>query len=231
MIISQKTLLICTVASFLSTVMASSAFAQVATASADERQSEGIEAIIVTARKVNENIQSIPEAVTALTAETLIQANIRTAQELSRLTPGVQANQSAYDNQNVVFKVRGMSQSVATQESSVGVYIDGVYQPMIFGLNSAMFDLERVEIAKGPQGTLYGKNTTGGVVNILMRRPDLDAFSRRSTFLWFPANSLRGSAPPMTIAMAGVAKAMETSSIPATIITSAANCFSDLVMI
>jgi len=139
-----------------------------------QAQSEQIETVTVTARKTAENIQKIPVAVTAISPTDIKQASIRTAQDVKFLTPGLQANQNAYDDQNVEFKIRGIYNSVATLESPIGVYIDGVYQPMIFGLNSSLFDISQIEIDKGPQGTLYGKNSIGGVVNIETQKPELD---------------------------------------------------------
>jgi len=132
--------------------------------------------IVVTARKVSENIQSIPVAVSAFSDETIRQANIVTAKDFQFVTPSLYANQSAVDNTNIIFQIRGISSTSSFGESSVATYIDNVYRQLQFGLNGSLFDLQRVEVLKGAQGTLYGKNASAGVVNIITRKPNVNEF-------------------------------------------------------
>jgi iron complex outermembrane receptor protein len=133
-----------------------------------------LEEVVVQARKVSENAQEVPIAITALTAEALKEAHVTSPSDLQFLTPSLQANRSFSTSDNVRFTIRGQSQAdmQLTTDSSIGVYVDGVYRPRTSGLTAALFDLERVEVLKGPQGTLYGKNTTGGAVGIYTRKPD-----------------------------------------------------------
>src|SRR3984957_12738509 len=138
--------------------------------------SNEIKEIIVTARKTNESLQRVPVAITVLTPEALTQANVKEAVDIHLLTPGLFTEQGELDSSSIYFNIRGQQSASGFAESSVGVYVDGVYRQSQYGLNSALFDLERVEVLKGPQGTLYGKNTSGGVVNFISKKPDLENF-------------------------------------------------------
>ena len=135
-----------------------------------------LDEIIVTARKVTESAQSVPLAITVLSPEMLTQSNVHDATDIHLLTPGLFSEPGQLDSSSVYFNIRGQQAASGFTESSVGVYIDGVYRQTQYGLNSALFDLERVEVLKGPQGTLYGKNTSGGVINFISKKPDLDNF-------------------------------------------------------
>jgi iron complex outermembrane recepter protein len=148
----------------------------VETEAADTDGSGEIKEIIVTARKTNESVQRIPIAITVLSPEALTQANITDALDIHLLTPGLFEEQGQLDSSSVYFNIRGQQAASGFTESSVGIYVDGVYRQTQYGLNGALFDLERVEVLKGPQGTLYGKNTSGGVVNFISKKPDLENF-------------------------------------------------------
>lgn len=136
----------------------------------------GLEEIIVTARKTTENAQSVPVAISVLSPEALTLSNVKDAMDIHLLTPGLFSEPGQLDSSSIYFNIRGQQAASGFTESSVGVYIDGVYRQTQYGLNSALFDLERVEVLKGPQGTLYGKNTSGGVINFISKKPDLDNF-------------------------------------------------------
>jgi iron complex outermembrane receptor protein len=135
-----------------------------------------LQEVVVQARRVEENIQQVPIAVTAVSAEMIREKGIVSAYDLQRVTPGLQTTQNPRSDDNVRFTVRGQSQAdvTLTTDSSVGIYVDGIYQPRVYGLRIALFDVDHVEILKGPQGTLYGKNTTGGAVNIFSRTARID---------------------------------------------------------
>ena len=113
-------------------------------------------------------------AVTALSGPALQAANIDSGLDLPYLTPGLQANVANIDNSNVAYKIRGITSASGFGDGNVAVYVDGIYRELQFGLNATFFDMDRVEILKGAQGTLYGKNTAAGVVNIITRNPDLE---------------------------------------------------------
>jgi iron complex outermembrane receptor protein len=162
-----------------SSLVALAALIQVSVPAAAEvtDEAQGLEEIIVTARKTNESLQRVPVAITALTPEALTEANIQDASDIHYLTPGLFSEPGQLDSSSVYFNIRGQQAASGFTESSVGVYVDGVYRQSQYGLNGALFDLERVEVLKGPQGTLYGKNTSGGVINFISKRPDLQNLS------------------------------------------------------
>lgn len=130
----------------------------------------GLQDIVVTAQKRSENLQDVPIAVSAVTEQTLINANIRSTVGLQVAVPGLVAYQTVASFQPFIRGVGSNISSVA-YESPVAVYLDGVY---LSSKSSALFDLgtiERIEVIKGPQGTLFGRNATGGAVNVVTRQP------------------------------------------------------------
>ena len=142
---------------------------------AGARSEAVIEEIVVTAQKRVENLQDVPVSVTALTSEDLEVFRFRSLNELSDLVPNMQELPLKGDG-TPVFSLRGMSMGDYSfhQQSPVGMYVDEVYKGNQ-SLNAVPhFDLERVEVLRGPQGTLYGKNTTGGAVNFITRRPEME---------------------------------------------------------
>lgn len=132
-----------------------------------------MEEVLVQARKRAENVQDVPLAISAFSGDTLEQRGASSIVDVSRQTPGVFFAQGPGGATTAFLSIRGQTQpdTVLTADSSVGVYFDGVYIPRQFGLMLSMFDVDRVEVLKGPQGTLYGKNTTGGAVNVFTTQP------------------------------------------------------------
>jgi len=130
--------------------------------------------IIVTATKRAESVQDIPIAVSAIGGDALSKSRVTQADELVTRTPNLQLTSTVGDN-TPIFALRGVSMSdySLNQASPVATYYDEVYKGNFAFLGVAMFDLERVEVLRGPQGTLYGKNTTGGAVNLISRAPKL----------------------------------------------------------
>jgi iron complex outermembrane receptor protein len=140
------------------------------------QQSAGANDIIVTARKTNESIQEVPVAVTAMTGDTLAKNNIRSLDSLAGVVPNFQfdtgAAVSASTFATTAF-IRGVGQNdyAVFTDPGVGLYVDGVYMARSLGAALDNFEIERVEVLRGPQGTLFGKNTIGGAVNVVMRKP------------------------------------------------------------
>ncbi|MEO0683458.1 MAG: TonB-dependent receptor [Cyanobacteria bacterium J06649_11] len=130
--------------------------------------------IIVTSERVEEDIQDIPGSVTAITEQEFEDSGIRSPQEVSRLVPNFSTFANGPRSNNPVYNIRGLANDlnvVGIGQSSVGIYIDDV--PVdILSSETALYDIERIEILRGPQGTLYGRNSQGGVVNILTKAPD-----------------------------------------------------------
>lgn len=131
-----------------------------------------LEEIVVTAQKREQSLQDVGVAVTAFSAEQLGALGVQSSVEVARVTPGVHVSGSI-GGQNSQFTIRGVTQAdfADTLEAPVAVYVDDSYismqQAQLFGL----FDLARVEVLKGPQGTLFGRNATGGLVHFITERP------------------------------------------------------------
>ncbi|WP_294029409.1 TonB-dependent receptor plug domain-containing protein [Sphingopyxis sp.] len=130
--------------------------------------------IVVTAQKRSERLQDVPIAVSALGGDSLERQRVTQADELASKIVNLQLTSTVGDN-TPIFALRGVSMSdySLNQASPVATYYDEVYKGNFAFLGVAMYDLERVEVLRGPQGTLYGKNTTGGAVNLISRTPVL----------------------------------------------------------
>ena len=144
-------------------------------APAQQKQEEAktLDTMVVTAQKREEQLQDVPIVVTALSQEALQDAGVRDIKDLQTLVPGLTVT-STQSEAITTARIRGIG-TVGDNvglESSVGVVIDGVYRPR----NSVGFgdlgELERIEVLKGPQGTVFGKNTSAGVINVVTKRPD-----------------------------------------------------------
>ncbi len=127
--------------------------------------------VVVTAQKREQNIQDVGIAVTPLGDEALKDLNITTATDIVRAVPSLKMN--AYSSAQVVFNIRGVSQNDYgdQQEPPVAVYQDDSYSSSINLASFPVFDLARVETLRGPQGTLFGRNATGGAIQFISRRP------------------------------------------------------------
>lgn len=138
-----------------------------------------IEEIIVTAQRREENMQDIPIAITVFPAQELIEFRINRASQIAQYTPNVNLK-TTIGSQNPVITIRGvgLNDESPNGNPAVGVYVDGVYLNSITMMSFQVFDTERVEVLKGPQGTLYGRNTTAGAINFVSRKPadTFDAF-------------------------------------------------------
>ncbi|WP_176593627.1 TonB-dependent receptor [Sphingobium sp. EM0848] len=130
--------------------------------------------IVVTAAKRSENVQSVPISVSAIGGDSLAKSRISNVDSLVTKVANLQLTSIVGDN-TPIFALRGVSMSdySLNQSSPVATYYDEVYKGNFAFLGVAMYDLERVEVLRGPQGTLYGKNTTGGAVNIISREAKL----------------------------------------------------------
>lgn len=128
--------------------------------------------IVVTARRVAESSQTVPIAITTVTDQELRDLSVRDVVDIQKVTPGlyIQSGNSG-GRARLTIRGQGEADSRLTTDGSVGVYIDGVNLPRSYGLRTAMVDLAQVEVLKGPQGTLFGKNTTGGALNITTQHP------------------------------------------------------------
>ncbi|VAX04826.1 TonB-dependent receptor [hydrothermal vent metagenome] len=135
-----------------------------------------LEEIIVTARKRSESIQETPIAITALSTAQLEKRSLTNLMEIGAYIPNVVMNSSPSTSgggNNSQIYIRGIGQSdfLFTTDPGVGIYVDGVYHPRTLGGVMDLLDLERVEVLRGPQGTLFGKNTIGGAIALTSQKP------------------------------------------------------------
>jgi len=132
-----------------------------------------LEEITVTARRTAENIQSVPVSVTALDADSLRERSISTGEDLQMATPGVYLSGSG-GRENVVYQIRGQTKALSGPSSPAVVsYFADVPDPT-FGSSVPQYDIDSVQVLKGPQGTLFGRNTTGGAVLYYPTAPNYD---------------------------------------------------------
>lgn len=142
----------------------------------DQAKNEGIADIVVTAQRRSETIQKTAISMTAFSSDSLREMNATALNDIGNLTPNALFNQNG--GESVVF-IRGIGQSdaVITADPGVAIYIDGVYIPRLFGDATDLLDTQRVEVLRGPQGTLFGKNTIGGAISVTTKTPSLTDFS------------------------------------------------------
>ncbi len=145
----------------------------------DESASRRLNTVVVNARKVEENLQDVPVAVTAFTGGELEEKGVVKVNDLSAFTPGLTIRESSSNSTAPNFSMRGQIQNdvLATLDPSVGTYVDGHYWARAYGLNIDLLDVSGVEVLKGPQGTLFGRNTTGGALLITTENPNFDGVS------------------------------------------------------
>ena len=148
------------------------AFGQQAT---EPQETRTIDTIIVTAQKREQSLQDVPIVVTAVSEQLLKDTGVKDIKDLTILTPGLLVTSTSNESVTTA-RIRGIGTvgDNAGLESSVGVVIDGVYRPRNGVGFGDLGELERIEVLKGPQGTLFGKNTSAGVINVVTKRPAFD---------------------------------------------------------
>ena len=153
-------------------------YSPLAAQGADTEAQGVIEEVIVTARKRQESLQETPISITAFSRADLEEANMIDLRDIGRFTPGMSFTSYGMGSAEAgAIFLRGIGQSdhMVTTDPGVGLYIDGVYVGRNQGAALDLLDLERVEVLRGPQGTLFGKNTIGGAVNVVSARPQGEA--------------------------------------------------------
>lgn len=150
--------------------------------------SGGIEEITVTAQKRSENLQRVPVAVTAITSESLSSTGVATTTELNVAVPSLNITQQLATIAPIIRGI-GNYNAAPGAEGAVATYVDGVYQPDAYGAILSLANIERIEVLRGPQGTLFGRNATGGLIHIITRTPSHDTsgdisvgYGNRQTF-------------------------------------------------
>jgi iron complex outermembrane recepter protein len=153
--------------------VAATPFAIALPAAAQDAPIAGEEEIVVTARRTEESLQDVPASVSAFNGAALERLGATEATGLQGAVPNLNVVQGRGSSNATNVYIRGVGQPDALQtfDPAVGFYVDGVYYSRIRGTQMELFDLERVEVLRGPQGTLYGKNTIGGAISVITRRP------------------------------------------------------------
>ena len=188
-----------------SAMLVPAAYAQTAQAEDDS----GDEPIIVTATLRAMDVQDIPLAVTAVAPEALERQGINDIKNLASISPSFNIQSSQTETQGTSIKIRGVGTTGNNTglESSVGVFIDGVYQSRPGVALGDLVDLERLEILRGPQGTLFGRNTSAGALNVTTKRPNLsevEGFANASYGNYNFMNLQAGVSVPVATDVAGV---------------------------
>ena len=145
-------------------------------------QDVGLEEIVVTATRREESLQNLANSATVFSSQDLQALRVLEPKDIAEQTPGLLAKYGPNGLATVGFYLRGVgiNDFTGTVDPSVGIYVDEVFQPTPDMLNFAVYDIQRVEVLRGPQGTLYGRNSTGGAINFLTARPteELEGFVR-----------------------------------------------------
>ncbi|MEM9303048.1 MAG: TonB-dependent receptor [Pseudomonadota bacterium] len=133
----------------------------------------GFEEVVVTAQRREQSLQEVPIAVSAFSRGQLAEYQITEALDLARVVPNMIAHNNTGLGSGNTYSIRGLNntESIATFDPPVGSYIDDIYITRQNANNFSLFDVERVEVLRGPQGTLFGRNTTGGAINVILQKP------------------------------------------------------------
>ncbi|MCU0758490.1 MAG: TonB-dependent receptor [Steroidobacteraceae bacterium] len=156
------------------TLLAAAVAAAIAgTASAQDDSSGGLDEVTVTAQRREQSLQDVPISISAFGQDQLTSRNIVDTYDLVRNVPNLTGNANVGVGTSTSLYIRGIgnAESIATFDVPVGTYVDEVYISRQNQNNFGMFDVERIEVLRGPQGTLFGRNTTGGAINLVMRKP------------------------------------------------------------
>lgn len=145
------------------------------TATAGVRAAEGLEEVIVTATRRTLDVQQVPAAISVVSAATIDDLSMSTIDDVAAQVPGVVVSRGSNTTPWVFIRGVGMNDINANSVGAVGIYLDDVYLSNTAAQMFPLFDLERVEVLKGPQGTLYGRNSTGGVMRMVPMNPAPEA--------------------------------------------------------
>ena len=144
-------------------------------------QENVIEEVFVTAEKRSESVQDISQAVTAISGEDIESKNINSFVDLSAIVPGVTVSKN--EGYKTVISIRGVGNETnqnAIAAPSVAFHLDGIFIASPFSLQTDFIDVDRIEVLRGPQGTLFGQNSTGGVINVISKKPSMEGYFGKS---------------------------------------------------
>lgn len=164
---------------------------QATPAPVDETQTEGLEDIVVTAQRRSESLQRAALAVSAVTGDDLAKSGITETANLGKLVPSLVV-QPTGGTTSFFLRGVGTNSQNSFSENAVAFNFNGIYVGRPTAPAGVFYDLERVEVVKGPQGTLYGRNATGGAINVLPKRPELGSFGAVGLFEYGNYDSKKG---------------------------------------
>ncbi|MGH6651612.1 MAG: TonB-dependent receptor [Sphingopyxis sp.] len=177
--------------SMISASMPAAAQAQDTAAASDE----GIGDIVVTAQRREQNLQDVPVAVTAFSGDTIADLGIRSSADIAGVVPNLEIGLPGGEGNQPLIYIRGvgLADTNSNNAGPNGVYVDEVYVSSPGAQTFQLFDLDRVEVLKGPQGTLYGRNATGGAINFITAKPGKD-FQARASLSYGSFDTISGEA-------------------------------------
>ncbi|WP_411820886.1 TonB-dependent receptor [Hyphococcus formosus] len=162
-------------ATALATLLSGAAHAQSESQAAETNSRAGLDTIVITARKVEENLQDVPIAVTALGGEQLKESQITDLSQIAGRVPSfTYQSQNSMESEIFIRGVGSVRLNGATADASVGTFIDEIYIGRRGSATPPIFDLERLEVLRGPQGTLFGKNVVGGALSLVTAKPQFE---------------------------------------------------------
>ncbi|TZG27316.1 TonB-dependent receptor [Sphingomonas montanisoli] len=169
----HKAILLARSAAIALAVANGSALAQTASASQSDGEPATLQDIVVTARRQSESLQKTPIAITALDNKTLEKMNVQSVDKVAQVAPNLIISQQSSSLSAASITIRGIGQTDPSLglDTAVGIYLDGVYVARSAGSLFDLVDVERIEVLRGPQGTLFGRNTTGGAIQLLSKKP------------------------------------------------------------
>jgi iron complex outermembrane receptor protein len=180
---------------------------------ADAAEEEGLGEILVTAQKREQNLQDVPIAISAISAQKVEQLGISDSRDLSGLTPNVTIVQGTTSQAAAVISIRGIPTPASETfglDTSNGLYVDGIYIGRSGASGLDVTDIERVEVLRGPQGTLFGRNTTGGAIAFISRAPS-ETFKLKAEAGYGNFNAWNGRITVDPGSIAGIATSLSYS--------------------
>ena len=197
MAIRQTLLMTCAASALMiggAVLSSGQAFAATAAASANTTENAGgttVGELVVTAEKREQSLQTVPVAISAYTAAKRQLIGIDSIQDMTNFTPGLEYNSST---DRISLRGVGRQTNVLSADASVANYSDGVYETFAVGAGASTLFLDRVEILRGPQGTLYGRNAIGGAINIISRHPTTTPYAEiRGTYSNYNHYNIEGA--------------------------------------
>ena len=159
---SQQVMKVSAVALTVSALFSGGAWAQ-----------EKVEEVVVTAQKREQKIQDVPISITAITAKAIEDRDVESVADLNGLAPNLRTSTAPTTSLTITANMRGIGQGQPAiwGDPAVGIYVDGAFVGKNTGAMIDVIDLERIEVLRGPQGTLFGRNTQAGAINFISRKP------------------------------------------------------------